>query len=1088
MEGWCSSSNAHHNAAMEFYTDGSLLVASGDSSQASFDKGYPSDEDGEPVDLCYLDGEKQPQGYFKAQNDAFLQGHLIRIHPEAVMYEHDSEYLPLTDADYDIWGKGLRNLFRMAEDKTTGDIYIADVGQITVEEISILRNPLKADPSSLPANFGWPCVEGDIIPLPTYNWLTQSCDVNDDNDNCDICSSLFACTSEASGNEGACDPTYVAPSFQYDHAGSLTTYDGQEDLCGGVGNSVSAIAFFEGRLYAADYSKTCLWYFEEDSSGSPDMSKPRIIAEGVGANFVDLVDGGDGYLYATNFALSKLVRVDPGDLDALERGSSTSSTSPTTSPSSAGEDDGDDGHDSDDGNDGSTQRSPTPAEITPSPMTIDTLSPIDATPSPVDTTPSPVDAAPSPVDETPVPVAEMLMKPPVARLRGLVSGLCFSPCEIETGTEIRFTGVWSGTFGDDNNITKYALSFGDGSEGYVGPSAGEHPHTYKNDGVFLATLVVTDSYGLTGTETMTVVVGEPFALEMSPESGEWVVGDTIQFNLTRRTIMSAIPDSITWSSMIEHCTSDPCTGEVGCHLHSLQGVETAEDSMSGSVVSIAHPLPSQVIVSAQMMYGTTVIEYEWPTSALTRTVTAASVPPGLTIYYGDETCEYSPCEVAFMSDYPASFEASSIQSTMMKIYGFDRWEVTNRDNSTDTYSETALDHLKVDVEDLTVTVSYKAITPTVTSDISPPVVTAVGGFYTKLAVEWARISQEEVDSVIAYAESPDHDVGTYQSSKAVSSALSTSTELMVPAGESNFTVYLRAYNSVNNTISGKSSEYVVASAPLLNSSDSLCPEDVPDVVVTDDDGEEGQNEPPSSSLVVEFSSNASAVPGIVQAEDFDAGGEGVAYHDNNTYDEGGSNYREGEGVDLERSIGGVVNVAWTEPGEWISYTVQHPGNETVVQDVSLRYTALGGSNGIVLALDLGDPSECPELEEGDKQVILINGNLAQTQTYFDWAWTGNASVALTPGPHVVTLCFIGNAVVNVDLLRFGNSDCGNGVCQWTDGEETCSSCPQDCAECPTAYATLLVPGKIQAEDFDLGGEVGNKWVCIVLPEKCASYH
>ena len=58
---------------------------------------------------------------------------MIRIHPEAVMYEYDSEYLPLTDADYDIWGKGLRNLFRMVEDKATGDIYMADVGQITVE-------------------------------------------------------------------------------------------------------------------------------------------------------------------------------------------------------------------------------------------------------------------------------------------------------------------------------------------------------------------------------------------------------------------------------------------------------------------------------------------------------------------------------------------------------------------------------------------------------------------------------------------------------------------------------------------------------------------------------------------------------------------------------------------------------------------------------------------------------------------------------------------------------------------------------------------------------------------------------------------
>ena len=32
--------------------------------------------------------------------------------------------------------------------------------------------------------------------------------------------------------------------------------------------------------------------------------------------------------------------------------------------------------------------------------------------------------------------------------------------------------------------------------------------------------------------------------------------------------------------------------------------------------------------------------------------------------------------------------------------------------------------------------------------------------------------------------------------------------------------------------------------------------------------------------------------------------------------------------------------------------------------------------------------------------------------------------------------------VNVDLLRFGDSECGNGICQWTDGEETCTTCPQ----------------------------------------------
>lgn len=36
-----------------------------------------------------------------------------------------------------------------------------------------------------------------------------------------------------------------------------------------------------------------------------------------------------------------------------------------------------------------------------------------------------------------------------------------------------------------------------------------------------------------------------------------------------------------------------------------------------------------------MIFGTTVIDYDWPTAALIRTVTAASVPAGLAVYYGD---------------------------------------------------------------------------------------------------------------------------------------------------------------------------------------------------------------------------------------------------------------------------------------------------------------------------------------------------------------------------------------------------------------------------------------------------------------------
>lgn len=84
-------------------------------------------------------------------------------------------------------------------------------------------------------------------------------------------------------------------------------------------------------------------------------------------------------------------------------------------------------------------------------------------------------------------------------------------------------------------------------------------------------------------------------------------------------------------------------------------------------------------------------------------------------------------------------------------------------------------------------------------------------------------------------------------------------------------------------------------------------------------------------------------------------------------------------MDLERSIGGVINVAWTQPGEWITYTVQHAGNETVVQDVAVRYAVVGGSNGITLALDLDDPSECSDLAQGDEKVRCSRRGHTQLQ-------------------------------------------------------------------------------------------------------------
>ena len=71
-----------------------------------------------------------------------------------------------------------------------------------------------------------------------------------------------------------------------------------------------------------------------------------------------------------------------------------------------------------------------------------------------------------------------------------------------------------------------------------------------------------------------------------------------------------------------------------------------------------------------------------------------------------------------------------------------------------------------------------------------------------------------------------------------------------------------------------------------------------------------------------------AIPGTVQAEDYDLGGEGVAYHDTTAGNSGGA-YRQ-DGVDIE-TAGGITNVGWIRNGEFLHYTatVAVPGRYTM---------------------------------------------------------------------------------------------------------------------------------------------------------------
>ncbi len=83
---------------------------------------------------------------------------------------------------------------------------------------------------------------------------------------------------------------------------------------------------------------------------------------------------------------------------------------------------------------------------------------------------------------------------------------------------------------------------------------------------------------------------------------------------------------------------------------------------------------------------------------------------------------------------------------------------------------------------------------------------------------------------------------------------------------------------------------------------------------------------PTVTTVVPTTTTSSAfnephtLPGILQAEDYDVGGEGVAYHDTTPGNTHGA-YRQ-EDVDLEvLDTDNSPNVGWVRTGEWLAYTV-----------------------------------------------------------------------------------------------------------------------------------------------------------------------
>ena len=102
-----------------------------------------------------------------------------------------------------------------------------------------------------------------------------------------------------------------------------------------------------------------------------------------------------------------------------------------------------------------------------------------------------------------------------------------------------------------------------------------------------------------------------------------------------------------------------------------------------------------------------------------------------------------------------------------------------------------------------------------------------------------------------------------------------------------------------------------------------------------------------------------SIPGTVEVEQFNKGGQGNAYNDVEQLNLGGK-YRTDEGVDLDVHAAGGYHIGWINPGEWTEYLIDAQKTATYSVDLHKSSPTTGGSISFFLdGEQIGNPVTFP---------------------------------------------------------------------------------------------------------------------------------
>ena len=194
---------------------------------------------------------------------------------------------------------------------------------------------------------------------------------------------------------------------------------------------------------------------------------------------------------------------------------------------------------------------------------------------------------------------------------------------------------------------------------------------------------------------------------------------------------------------------------------------------------------------------------------------------------------------------------------------------------------------------------------------------------------------------------------------------------------------------------------------------------------------------PSDAVAMKLALGPATVPGTIDAASFDEGGEGPGYHENTPGNQGDAGFRMNEDVDIfvSNDVAGdsPYIVKNFESGEWLAYTINVPadGQYTLELRASTNF-------------HFPNSSYYAQIDGANVTGIVV---LPQTGGWDHYQWIGKKTFALTAGLHVLTI--VSEApYFGFEAIRMNKAS----------------------VTAPYYNAPASIPGEIEAETFDAGGE------------------